>query len=191
MSAILITPPLIEPVSLAEARAHLRLDDTAEDTLLGAMIAAARVHVENATRRVLIEQRWRLTLDAWPASGRLVLPVAPVGAIDAVTLRGADGTTRPMPEGALVVDLAASPARLQLAGGATLPPLAPLAGITIDLTAGYGPSPVAVPQPLREAIMQLVARWFEHRDGLAPALTAAVPDQVRDLIAPYRLLRVG
>lgn len=191
MSVILVTPPQTEPVTLTEARAHLRIDDTAEDSLIGALIAAARVHVENATRRVLIEQHWKLTLDAWPRSGQIDVPIAPVIAIDAVSLRGVDGVVRPLPLAACFVDTASTPARLRLIEPASLPPLAPVNAVTVELTAGYGPSAVSVPQPLREAIMLLVARWYEGRDGIGKAIDAGILDQVRDLIAPYRQLRVA
>ena len=66
MTAALITPPALEPVALADAKAHLRLDTDDDDELITAAIAAARVHVEAMTRRCLIEQGWRVYLDRWP-----------------------------------------------------------------------------------------------------------------------------
>jgi uncharacterized phiE125 gp8 family phage protein len=55
MTAALITGPALEPVSLDDAKAHLRLDTDDDDVLVGAAICAARLHVEAATRRVFIE----------------------------------------------------------------------------------------------------------------------------------------
>ncbi len=66
MTATLLTGPALEPVSLADVKAHLRVDHDDDDALLTAAIVAARVHVESATRRVLIEQEWRIYLDRWP-----------------------------------------------------------------------------------------------------------------------------
>ena len=66
MTAALITGPALEPVSLADVKAHLRVDTDDEDALLTAAIVSARVHVEAVTRRVLIEQSWRVYLDRWP-----------------------------------------------------------------------------------------------------------------------------
>ncbi len=66
MTAALITAPALEPVSLADAKAHLRLDSDDDDQLITAAIVAARVHVEALTRRLLIEQGWRVYLDQWP-----------------------------------------------------------------------------------------------------------------------------
>ena len=57
----------VEPVTLAEVKAHLRLDHASEDELLGGLIRAAREEVERATGLALIDQDWRLVIDEWPA----------------------------------------------------------------------------------------------------------------------------
>ena len=64
MKRILLEGPAVEPVLLAEAKAHLRIDGDDEDDLIGALIAAARVAVETEIRRVLIAQSWRAILEA-------------------------------------------------------------------------------------------------------------------------------
>ena len=68
-----ISAPAAEPVTLAEAKAHLRVVDAVEDTLISGLIKAAREEVEAATGLALISQNWRLYLDCWPPSG-LVRP---------------------------------------------------------------------------------------------------------------------
>ena len=83
MKRILLEGPAVEPVLLAEAKAHLRLDSDDEDDLVGALIAAARVAVETEIRRVLIAQRWRAIVETWPADG-LILPIVPALSVEAV-----------------------------------------------------------------------------------------------------------
>ncbi len=61
MKRLLLEGPAVEPVTLAEAKAHVRVDADDEDDLLGALIVAARVSVETEIRRVMIEQSWRAT----------------------------------------------------------------------------------------------------------------------------------
>src|SRR6185312_1787932 len=61
MPSILLTAPAIEPLSLDEAKAFLRVDNTDEDGVIGALIAGSRIHIEAQTRRALITQSWRLS----------------------------------------------------------------------------------------------------------------------------------
>ncbi len=58
-----ITSPAAEALTLADVKAHLRLEDGNEDPLLAALIATAREHLERSTGLCLITQTWRLYLD--------------------------------------------------------------------------------------------------------------------------------
>lgn len=62
----LSTPPAEEPVSLAEAKLHLRIDTTEDDALITGLIAAARVDAENACRRAFVTQKFDLFMDEFP-----------------------------------------------------------------------------------------------------------------------------
>ena len=113
MQAILIAPPMVEPVSLAEAKAWLRVDVNDEDAAILSLISAARALVESATRRALVTQSWRLALDAWPFVGadggwsilstrpnatpyEIQLPLAPVQSVSAVRVYDAAGQALPV-----------------------------------------------------------------------------------------------
>lgn len=63
----IIARPAVEPVTLAEAKTHLRVDLADDDLLIGALITAARQHAETITRRALVTQQWKMTLDQFPA----------------------------------------------------------------------------------------------------------------------------
>jgi hypothetical protein len=158
MTSYLIAGPGEEPVTLAEAKAFARIDGTEEDALVGALIAAARLHVESVTGRALVTQTWRLVLNC--VSGRLVqLPVVPVsGLIEA-------------PEGAA------------LQGDSVLL-AAPVDALTLDYTAGYGDA-ADVPADLRQAVLVLIAYWYEHRDSVTTA-----PAGFERLVATYRRVRL-
>ncbi len=189
MTAALITGPALEPVSLADVKAHLRVDGGDEDALLTAAIVSARVHVESATRRVLIEQGWRIYYDAWPRRRIVRLPVAPLMSVDAVTIYDAAGDPQVVDAEDYEADVAASPARLVLAATAPTPVGRAVNGIEIDVTAGYGATSVDVPAALRQAVLMLVAHWYEHRGAVGHDLAVLVaPLGFEALIAPYRLL---
>lgn len=187
MPSILLTPPVVEPLTLAEAKAHLRVEHADEDVLVGGLIKAARVHVEAATRRALITQRWRLMRDGWPSDGRLAVAPAPLKQLVAARIYNSDGTTQALDLAAFIVDKAG--AVLTLTSGAIVAPGRAAAGIEIDFDVGYGDTAADVPEPLRQAIRLLLTHWYENR-GMAAASreTAARPASVSALIAPYRVL---
>lgn len=69
MALKLLTAPTAEPVTLADAKLHCRIDDTAQDAWLTVAIAAARRHAEMVTRRALVTQQWKVVLDQFPRPG--------------------------------------------------------------------------------------------------------------------------
>jgi uncharacterized phiE125 gp8 family phage protein len=189
MTAALITGPALEPVSLAEAKAHLRLDGSDEDAYLTAAIVSARVHVEALTRRLLIEQSWRIYLDAWPRKRIVTLPPAPLMSVDAVTVYDADGEPVVVDPEDYEADTVACPGRLVLLSPVPAAVGRAFNGIEIDVTSGYGATSVDVPSPLRQAVMMLVAHFYEHRGAVGHDLAGEVPPHgFHALIAPYRIL---
>jgi uncharacterized phiE125 gp8 family phage protein len=114
MTAALLTPPALEPILLADAKAHLRLDSDDDDQLVSAAIVSARVHVEALTRRLLIEQQWRVYFDHWPRKRIVSLSPAPLISVDAVTVYGADGEPVTVDEGDYEADTVTVPGRLLL-----------------------------------------------------------------------------
>jgi uncharacterized phiE125 gp8 family phage protein len=67
---VLVTPPVAAPVSLAEAKAHLRVDFDDEDALISGLIDAATQHLDGwsgVLGRALMPQTWEMSLDRFPA----------------------------------------------------------------------------------------------------------------------------
>ncbi len=182
----LITPPAAEPVTLAEAKAHLKIDTDADDALIARLIAAARARAEWHTGRALITQAWVLWRDAWPKDGTLELPLPPLQAVTAVTAYSADDTPLTIAGDAYRLDTHASPARLVFKSCTPPASLRRVGALAIAFTAGYGGAAANVPAPLRQAILSLVTWLHEHR-GEAPA---ELPAQALSLLAPYRLLNL-
>lgn len=185
----LLTPPVSEPVTLAEAKAHLRVEHSADDGLLGGMIAAARLVIEQQTGRALLPQSWRLWCDAWPAADLLVLPKPPLRSVSAILLYGADDASTVWPSAAYRVESAAQPGQIQLREGQSWPSLSRMrSGLSVSFVVGYADA-AAVPETLKLAIKQLVAHWYEQR-GEATANVAEIPFGVTALLSPYRQVQL-
>lgn len=189
MTPLALTPPAQEPVSLSEARTFLRLDQTTEDDLLGTLITAARLMVEAASGRLLVDQAWRIVIDRWPDSGEIRLPLSPLSAITAARVYDALGAPQPVAPTALQLDKLADPPVLRVV--AEVPEIGRAHGaIEIDVIAGFGATAIAVPVLLRQAVLRLAARWFERRGDVAGRDALALPPEIFALVAPFRRARL-
>jgi uncharacterized phiE125 gp8 family phage protein len=186
MASLLLAPPSVEPLSLAEAKAFLRIETAEDDPLIAAFISAARLHVETQTGLALVTQSWRMVLDCWPANGRIAVRPAPLQALGAARVFDFDGEVRAVDGQAFVSDLSTS--TLSFMPWALPMPTRIAAGIELDFTAGFGDAASHVPEPLRQALRILVAHWHENRAIVAGAEVVPVPSNAAALIAPYRML---
>lgn len=176
--------PAVEPVSLAEVKAFLRLEHDEEDGLLSALIRAARQFCESSVRRRLIRQRLRLVSDDLYPVHRL--PAGPVQRVEQVVLMDAQGRADVLPEAAYVVsgDRLASLTRWP-------EPRRPVGGFRVDYQVGYGETPEDVPEPLRQGIRMLVAHWYENREAVQDiGQSAMMPLGVAALWAAFRPVRL-
>ncbi len=206
MQSILITPPAAEAVTLSETKAWLRVDTNDEDSTIATLISAGRVLVEQATRRALVTQSWRIILDAWPNAGadgsrtllslrpaslpaEIALPLAPVQSVAAIRVYDSFGTPQTLPNASWRLVGAPERARIVFAG-APPQPGAMSAGIEIDVVAGYG-DPPDTPAPLRHAILSLAAFWFDNRGDVAATDTNNLPPGAAALVAPFRRGRLA
>lgn len=186
MSALLLTAPAVEPLSLAEAKAFLRVEHGDDDDVIGALISASRIHIEAQTRRALITQSWRIALDAWPGGGRLPVRPAPLRELTAARVYDSGGVAHVVDLQSLIVDAAAS--ELAFAPWALPSPGRLAAGIELNVVVGYGDAAADVPEPLRQAVRLLIAHWYENRGLAAVGTVTILPTTVAALIAPYRML---
>lgn len=179
-------------MSLAAAKAYLRVDDAAEDGLIATLITAARLHVEAITGRALVAQSWRLVLDAWPVCRVIELPVGPMLSLTVITAYDAEGDEHLVPLAQFIPETRVSPARLLLPlAVAGMPALRERRGLEIDYVAGFGETGDDVPADLTQALKVLIAYWFEHRDAVIVAGSGAVvPAGFDRLVSPYKRVRL-
>ena len=173
-SCVLLTPPVVEPVSLAEVRAQLRMtsDQTDEDAFLLAAVATARRLIERRLGISLVATRYRAT---WPAGAAVLeLPNPPllvdedhalVVAVDGDELAGT----------AYTVDADLQPAEIELDTPASDP-------VVVTYWAGAAPGEPIAPQ-LRSALLLYVGHLYNNREASSQDAPAAVPLAFETLLA--------
>jgi uncharacterized phiE125 gp8 family phage protein len=180
-----LTGPALEPLSLAEAKLHLRVSGPDEDALIQTLIRSARETIERETGLILIDQGWRLILDGWPPSSVIRVPLRPLKTLDAVRILNADAV--PSALAVTLFDVAPVACAIRLKSRPA-DPLRPLSGIELDVTIGHG-LPADIPAALIQAIQMMVAFWFENRGDAQ--LPIGLPESVLRLIAPFRAPRLA
>ncbi len=188
MTPLALTPPAAEPVTLAEAKLYLRLDQNEEDALLSTLITAARLMVEAASGRMLVEQAWRIVLDRWPSNGEIRLPLSPILSVTQARVYDVMGAPQAVAASALKLDRQADPPVIRIVG--EVPEIGrSRSAIEIDILAGFGAAG-AVPALLRQAVLLLAARWFEQRGDVVGRDAATLPAEIMALVAPFRRARL-
>jgi uncharacterized phiE125 gp8 family phage protein len=183
----LITPPALEPVTLDEAKAHLKVDTSDDDALIATLITAARARAEWHTGRAFAAQSWILWLDCWPGDGIAEIALPPLTGVSAVTVYARDNTATAVDASRYFVDTASAPGQVVF-DCLTAPgfDLRRRNAVAIAFDAGYGDAAGDVPAPIREAILDLATGLYVNRgDGPEePVFTAQA------LLAPYRIFKL-
>ena len=181
--------PAVEPVSVAEARAHLRVDSTAEDALIAGLISAAREWVEQSTRRSLITQTWRLRLEELDDDECIELPRPPLQSVSSFVYVDSAGNSQTWASSNYLVSTDCEPGELSVVFGEVWPPIREQEdAVTITYVAGYGATGASVPAPLKTAILLLVGHWYANRETVNIGnIMSVLPFTVESLISPYRV----
>lgn len=172
MNTVLVTEPLELPVSLAEAKNLLKLDEdlTEDDALVVSFIRAAVEHAQDYQSRKFITQTWELVLPAFPASGVIQLPFGKLQAVISVSYRNTSGNLQTLPDTAYQVDTSGILGKLALD---TIPSTASVSdAVRIQFICGYGDNPGDVPEVTRTAILFIIKQWYDKRGERVSLLAA-------------------
>ena len=203
----LVTPPAEEPVSLIEAKLHLRVDFDEDDTLIASLISAARQAAETLTGRQFTTARWRQVLDCFPgpslmgvAAGQafslpghaILLFKTPVQSVVSINYLDMASVLQVMPASAYTVDTACEPARITPVFGQVWPPSLPQIGaVSVTFDAGYGAAP-DVPEGIKSWIKLRLGSLYTHREEMAVLSRGRIDPLpfVQGLLDPYRVVLV-
>lgn len=165
-----VTAPAEEPLTLIEAKEHLRFSHDYEDGLIRSLIVAARKHCETVTGRAFITQTLRLTRDSWPSwkeGYEFRLPKPPLLTVTNIQYTDVDAVTQTVSAATYVVDATSLPGRIALAYGEAWPTdaIEQIGAVKVNYTAGYGAA-AAVPETIKAAMKLLIGHWFANREAV-------------------------
>jgi len=180
--------PSVEPVTTAEAKSHLRVDISDDDTLIAELIKAARQLAEAFTRRQFITATYELKTNE--LAEIIALPRPPLQSVTSIKYVDTSGDTQTASSSLYGVDTHAEPGRIILAHGQTWPTVRDEENaVTITYKAGYGDAGSDVPEALKAAIKLIVGDLYEHREARTEMRVEDNPTAAR-LLWAYRILEL-
>lgn len=167
------TAPAKEVWTLNEVKNYLKVDTSADDTLITTLLQSAREVAERYLNQALITQTITEKLDRL-SSPVIYLSVSPVIAVSSFQYANSQNTTQTYDAANYVVDTFDKPARLSVAYGKTWPTLyGNINDVTITYTAGYSTEPSGVPMQIRQAVLMMVADGYDNREDYIKKLPTA------------------
>ncbi|MFN3375236.1 MAG: hypothetical protein ACK40S_01615 [Burkholderiaceae bacterium] len=194
MPTIKITDATVEPLTLAQAKDHLRetLDDAGNDALIASLITVARQAAEDRLQRTLLQTTWEHTRSAFPVGGApIALPMPRIMAVASVQYRDPAGALQTLPPSAYQLAPGAEPGQLWPTPGTVWPSTQAQhpAAVVVRYTAGYGTQAADVPAPIVQWIKLALTDLYQRRARSSDK--PAVPHQFADaLLDVHRVLEV-
>ena len=190
METTLKTAPASEPISLDEAKRHVRIDidETDHDDYLHDLITTARDQVEMITWRKLITQTWYAYLQDWPRGTYRELPFGKLQSVTAIKYTDVDGDESTWDSDEYIVGTDYQKGRVTLADGYTWPneTLYPSNPVEIEFVCGYGLA-VSVPPQIKHAMKIIVSELFENREISIIGTIQKEMEMVNNLLSNFRL----
>lgn len=175
--------PSVEPITTAEAKTHLRIDSSDEDTLIGNYVTAARKLLEKLTRRSFITQTITMKLDSF-SGGEILLPRSPAQSVTSIQYVDTDGATQTWSSGLYSVDTNSHPARVTPIYDEDFPDTQAVSNaVTVTFVAGFGDATTDIPEDIRLLIRLLVGHWFENREATTITQLHQLPLGLQMLVA--------
>ena len=181
--------PTSEPVTLAEAQLHLRLDTDGsppshpDDALVQTLISAARENAEQYTSTTIAQATYMLKSTV--TDGEINLQTYPVTSIASVTYEDAAGDVQTVSADQYSIDNFNRPARLVFDSDAIS------SEMTVTFTAGAtdndDPNPFPCPAGVKAAILLMVGNWYENRETVSNNESFERPQSAIYLLTPHRI----
>lgn len=220
MPVRIVTGPGSEPVTLSEAKSHLRLEESVDDTFVASCISGARQYLEKFCWRGFIEQTLELTQNGFRGADKqeqlspyvqatpepypvqtqrfqpyIELPFGHLAATPAIAVTYLDenGSSQVLSSSVYVVEGQGNDSmcgRLWLAANQTWPNAFDQFN-SVTVSYKVGWTTSNIPIPIKNAVLLMVSHMYENRVPIITGTIASPLDFTIDaLLTPYRLVRL-
>jgi uncharacterized phiE125 gp8 family phage protein len=180
MKLVTVTKPTDTPVTLLEAKEHMRVLESDDDAYIQSLIDTATALAEQITNRQLVSATYRVYFDSFQDD--ITLPRPPLKSVNEVgyiDTNGIQSTTT-----AFRVDSYQEPAVLHIEEKLSLKSVEN--SLWVEYVCGYD----KVPEPIKQWIKIKVATMYEQRESLVPgiSITPTPKDFTDSLLDSYRII---
>lgn len=189
LAPVLITAATSTPISVEEAKAHLRVDGTGEDDLITIYVAAATAYLDGYSGvlgRALVTQTWRQDYDCF--TDKLRLPLPPVASVTSVTYYDTLNASTTLATSVYALQIDAAGPHIALKPGQVFPGSYTRTD-AVSVTYVTGTAAADVPAPIRAALLLMVGDLYANREtAQVGSVASRIPMSmtVAALIEPYR-----
>ena len=177
--------PTISPVSLAELKLHVRVDQADDDAILEAMLNAATAFVENRTGLRLAQQTWTQSFSG--LADRLYLTGAPVSSVSSISYYDTANAAQTLTSSLYRLVAGWDGVYVEQDSDSTYPETYTRAdAVTVTFVAGFGTTAGSIPDDLRQAVKLIVGHWYETREDAMPMEQRPIPNGAAALMAAHR-----
>ena len=196
MALKLVEEPTTDPVTLAEAKAHLNVDFTDYDEQIAAYIRAAQMAIVYNTGHALSPSTWDLAYDAFPTGntpeGFIQIPIGPLISVDSVNYVDADTEMETvLATSEYEVDTISRLGGVQPISSGWPTVMSTINAVRVRFTAGYpdvsgSPGVSGVPASLKHAVLIMVRDMYDFRSPTIAGIMTRRPEVIRYLTDPFQ-----
>jgi uncharacterized phiE125 gp8 family phage protein len=174
-------------LTTAEAKTHLKVDTSADDTYIDNLVSAATQSAQIFTNRIFIDSVIIQYGDTWNDIATLFK--SPVSDFDSITYYDSDNSLQTLASSVYITDLVHQPARIGLKPSQSFPTLADrINAVVVEYTVGYGSSAAFVPEGIKEAVLLTIGNWYENRQEVVVGRIATeLPKSAQYLLEQFKV----
>jgi uncharacterized phiE125 gp8 family phage protein len=177
------------PVTLDEAKDHLRVVGTDDNNYINGLLLAATDWAEKFQNRTFVQRARTMELDEFKTI--ICPPYPPLVSVTSIVYVDTNGTNQTLSATYYRVNTGSEPGRITEAYGYYWPLIRDVTGaVTIIYEAGYGKA-AKVPDDVKAAIKLIVGHLYEHREAVSEVTLNEVPMTAKSLLWPNRIMSFG